>query len=134
MTIRRQFTLLALLFLFSVSINAQQRSDFLKPTAPIKMESNIWKSYGTMTFISTAVCVGGDLADIATSGPNELNPILRNAHGSINRKLAFGLGMIPCGISFLLERKHPKLASVFRFASGGVHGAVAIHNRYGVIQ
>lgn len=114
---------------FCATAHAQKKSDFLKPQ-PVNLERSIWKPYGAMSIASGSVCFGGVGADLLTSrGLTEGNPILRNRDGSPNLTRAALIGFGACSTTYLIERKHSKAASILRYAIGGIHAAVAIHNR-----
>lgn len=116
------------LFLLAISVSGQaiKRSDFLKPQ-PI--DTSAWRK-PTTTIASSAVCFGGVTADLLTSrGLIEGNPLLRNSNGSPNLLRAGLIGFGSCGATYFVDRKHPKAATILRFAIGAAHGLVAIHNR-----
>lgn len=117
--------ILILVFMFCGAAQAQ-RSDFLKP---LPKQPDTWKPYkGPVSIASLAVCVGGTAADIGSSqGLLENNKLFRNSQGHLDNRKAL-IGFVPCGISYLFERKHPKAAAIFRFVYGSIHIGAAIHN------
>lgn len=100
---------------------------FLKPQ-PIQADK--WKPYtGSLSIASSAVCFGGAIADpLSTRGLRETNGFFRNDQGGIRLGRALLIGSIPCGVSYLIEKKHPKAAIIGRFVYGGVRGYFAIRN------
>lgn len=90
---------------------------------------SFWRPYGPAFKISTAILAGGVVGDRLTTkaalrNPRnfEVNPLLRDKNaGAIYWTAAGGV----FGVSLLLERKHPKIASFLRFGVGGAHGVAA---------
>lgn len=106
-----------------------QRDDFLKPRASVIRRDDFFKPYGKAAIVSTCVCVAGDVADVVSSRHRqEMNGFLRNGRGEIATTPALVIGLAPCAASFLIERRHPKLASFIRLFAGGVHFGAAAHN------
>jgi hypothetical protein len=133
----RLCALLSILALSSLSITAQDAPESVKRTflreptpavRPVEKKS-LWRSYGPMFKASMTTCVGGSLADIAsTSGLYESNPLFRRSDGRLNKVTAILSTGLVCGSTLLLERKYPRLASVMRFSFGGVRLAMAFRN------
>ena len=102
----------------SVAAQAQtvKRSDFFKP-------------YGKSFVTSSAVYWTGFAADLSSSqGSYELNPVFRGSGGRVNNKRALLIAGSGYAVSVLIEKQHPKLASVLRFIGGSVHWGAAARN------
>jgi hypothetical protein len=112
--------------ILSLAQNAPQtlRDKFLKETThtssqPAKASKGFFTPFKAGFYVSTAVCVGGAAADIASSlGKQELNPIVRNDRGQLNVGRAILLKGASCGWPALIERRHPRMAFWIRTITG----------------
>jgi len=113
------FAVLFLLVLFSVPTVAQvKKDDFFKP-------------FGKSFVVSTAVYGGGATADVLTSrGKLESNPLSRDQFKVFDTKKNVALKAGVYGVSLLFEKKYPKIAFIFRVASGAVFIGYAVHNSH----
>ena len=133
----RSIFLFTILALTCATVTAQLKKDqFLKPQPITIQKRDTWHS-PTMRIASTGTCIGGMIADAATSGPNELNSFVRRSDGSANKGKIVAIGIAPCVASLAVEHFWPKTAkgmNLMRFIVGGVHLGVGLHNRFGVTQ
>lgn len=102
-----------------------------KPT--MREQQKLWRRNGPLSVLSRGVLWGGAIADDLTTrnvlkrGGREGNPILAT-DGGYNRPVFYGINAGIDAATTLLERRHPKLAIVLRFAVGGAHIVVAGFN------
>lgn len=131
MSIRHYAVTALLLFLLAISAGAQtgqQKSsaNFLKPSA----ERGFFKPFGGAFVSSSAAFWVGTFADIASSkGLLENNPLARNSQGGLSTGKALALNGVAYGLTLLIEKRHPKLASIMRFGWGGAHAGAALANQ-----
>jgi hypothetical protein len=122
------------LSILATTIHAQDalRDKFLKEpehstSRPIKKPDSFFKPFGRGFYVSTGICIGGGLADIATTS-RELNPLLRNQSGGLSIGRALLFKSAACGWPVLIERKHPRAAFWARVGAGVVWSLAAVRN------
>jgi hypothetical protein len=96
---------------------------------PMKIDRGFLRPYGPATWISLGVCIAGATSDIISTGDMyETNRFMRNSEGKLDVKRAAFVSGLVCSGSFLIEKKWPKLAHLFRAGSGGLRFKSAIGN------
>lgn len=116
------------LLLFTTPVVAQSGTS--SPSPHLVDKNAFFKPFGNGFVVSSAVFWSGTVTDLATTRHNiatgrfrESNPFLRDEHGGVRTGRALAVSGAAYGFTLLLEKRHPKLASIVRFIGGGVHFA-----------
>lgn len=122
---------IAVIVFAAVSIGGQLIShcQTLQPVKKTAIKhSDFFKPYGKGFAISSAAYWGGVVFDVARTQScqkartcTEANPFLRTSQGGANIGRAVGVSAGIYGVTLLLEKKYPKLASIVRLSVGGGH-------------
>lgn len=112
----------------------------VKTTAVRTMENKrtpaFGKAFDKWFYVSSAVFATGAILDHTSTsagmkkvGAREANPLLRNSDGGFSpgKHLALTAGIY--GASFMLQKKHPRMANVLRLVGGFAKIGVSLHNR-----
>lgn len=131
------------LLLLTVTIYSQEappeiRARFLRaqPTVQLdrKREKDFFKPFGKATWISYGACVatgGLDIIgqkDAESRGYIESNSLLRNKNMTLNVRRALVAKMGICSLPFLIEKRHPRMATVARFVFSAAWSVMAAYN------
>lgn len=134
MSIKKIAHLCAVLSILATTIHAQDalQKKFLKEpersaSRPIKTPDSFFKPFRASFYVSTGICLGGGIADIATTS-REMNPLLRNQTGGLSIGRALLFKSVACGWPVLIERKHPRAAFWARVGAGVVWSLAAVWN------
>ncbi|HKR02280.1 MAG TPA: hypothetical protein VJT09_16500 [Pyrinomonadaceae bacterium] len=122
--------------LFTLTIHAQDapksvQAKFLKqPKQAEKLDTfSNPKPFGKWFILSSVIYWGGSIADLASSQNGyEVNPLLRNPSGRVGNGKALLLTGSGYGLTLMIEKRHPKAATVLRFIVGGVRLGLAFRN------
>lgn len=102
---------------------------FISSNAQSLKKSDFFKPYGKGFKTSSIVFWSGVALDLQSSkGGIETNSLFRNKNGKVDTKKVLLISGVGYGISLLMEKKYPKLASAIRFIGGSIHYGAAIHN------
>lgn len=84
--------------------------------------------YDAHFWASSAVFLGGTTADWASSRGRKEAGLLKSSTDGLNSAAYWSLNLGLYGLSIIVQRNHPKGASIIRYIVGGVHFGGAVHN------
>jgi hypothetical protein len=132
--------ILAFLLTFSLALTKSRAGDISglcsvdsRNIQPLALQVCHAEHIDTLWKASIVTIAGAKVADIASSwGKREMNPIPgRGAFGGRQTAISGGITAGVVGMEFLVVKRCPKAARVFRwvnFGAAGVVSAVAVHN------